>query len=83
MADVLLTRGSAKNAVTNEKVESLSEANDLLSQCCGVRCCPGQQALRLGDRTTGITHELFFNNGGFFVRIFDSTGAIVSTTQLV
>lgn len=82
MADVLLGKGVAKNAATFERIESLSEANDVLSQCCGVRCCPGQQALRLGDRTTGITHELFFNNGGLFARFYDSAGNIITTTQI-
>ena len=83
MAEVLLTKGGAKRADNNEAVTSLQDALDIQAKCCGIRCCPGQEALRLTDRTNNVTHELYFDNNGFFVRIFNADGTILSTTQLV
>ena len=79
---VQVSRGILKSAVTSEGLQTLREANNEEAICCGIYCCPGQSALRLDDRTTGITHELFVDNGNLFFRVFDSTGTIVSTTQI-
>lgn len=79
---VQISRGIMKSAETGQGFQTLREANNEEAICCGIFCCDGQSALRLDDRTTGITHEVFADNGNLFFRVFDAQGNIVSTTQL-
>lgn len=68
-----LVHGERKN------VQSLDEGLEHLADCgCGMKCCPGQEAIRFPARDTGVVYELYAEGGQLVLKNTDDN----STTNV-
>lgn len=61
--NVIVAKGLIWGVVNGKRVgfESLDEAMDFMSQCCGIDCC--NNVIRLRDKVTGVVQEISVSNG--------------------
>lgn len=58
-----LVEGERKN------VQSLDEGLEHLADCgCGIKCCPGKEAIRIPAQDTQVVYEIYASGGNLILK---------------
>lgn len=63
----------------NGETLTLEQALDELAKCCGFSCC--EKLIRIPDRTTGETVELFFDGGDLKYTVGGTTYVVTAAEE--